>query len=207
MFCTKCGNQVPVEAKFCNRYGNSFAQASGQRAPGGASFARADYQRYPHPYHELGGWLKFIAYAPLVVMILAAIFVMVTIVSTLLYMQYLGAALVALLIVEATLVVVGGIFFLIFLGKIKNKDPKFLRLFEIMTIVSVVLMAASLFAGFDAETVRVILSALLGFLIWTTYFRKSVRVHTYFGSEEYLRQSIFFKNSHAPMPADTQPQR
>ena len=91
---------------------------------------------------------------------------------------------------------------------IRRKDPRFLRFYEIiMLVVAGLAVATAIFSGFRnvGNLISGLLGAGIGFAIWTTYFRKSVRVRTYFGSDQYLRRSIFFKNAQAPAPADIQP--
>lgn len=95
---------------------------------------------------------------------------------------------------------------------IKNKGPRFLRFYEIQSLLYI---AGYLFMLFSSKNYgrNYALSRGLGnsivpiaaFLISMAYFCRSVRVRTYMGSAQYLKQSIFLKNCSAPAPADTQP--
>ena len=46
-----------------------------------------------------------------------------------------------------------------------------------------------------------LLFGVLGFFLIMLYFDKSVRVRTYFGTDEYLKKSMFLKNTAYPQPA------
>ncbi|MDR1131016.1 MAG: zinc-ribbon domain-containing protein [Oscillospiraceae bacterium] len=243
MFCSKCGGRLSEGAKFCAKCGTSVSPAANQNRPPqgktvsvdfaalqtngqglikqivGEDFAGApapEYQKYPHPYHHLGGWLAFIAYAQLVMVVLLAVSFVIVFFELFTFLSYLGGVLGAWVFLVA-LIMLAGFALCAFIGikfflMIKNKNPRFLRFFELLTIVSVSISVVGIvLTGFQnylldlTESIRDIFSVVIGFFIWTTYFRKSVRVRTYFGSDEYLRRSIFFKNAVAPQPADTQP--
>ena len=80
---------------------------------------------------------------------------------------------------------------------IRRKDPRFLRFYEIiMLVVAGLAVATAIFSGFRnvGNLVSGLLSAGIGFAIWTTYFRKSVRVRTCFlARPASARVSIFSK--------------
>lgn len=85
---------------------------------------------------------------------------------------------------------------------VATKNGRFLRYYDILMIITVsFVVLGMLITGFDASTIRSLLSSIVGFVIYTAYVRKSVRVRTYMGSDEYLRLSIFSKNTTAPSPA------
>jgi hypothetical protein len=106
------------------------------------------------------------------------------------------------LIVAFATYILAGILCLRMASLLRARDPRFLRFYEIVIIFNIsVAVLAILLTGFSAEYVRDVLSAVIGFIIWTAYFRKSVRVRTYMGSDMYLRMSIFSKNAQAPQPA------
>lgn len=72
----------------------------------------------------------------------------------------------------------------------------FLRFYE-MTMLTLcgacfVLMVLGTMSGYISpeEYFKNLLSVIIGFAIWMTYFTKSVRVRVYFGGDEYLKQSI-----------------
>jgi len=252
MFCTKCGNQLPEDARFCTGCGNSVAaaQAEDQAIPQfqqygqtyqqthsrgtsvnyediktkikatyrkavGADFEQGEpapeYEKHPHPYHSLGGWLGFIAYAQVVAAGLLTILCFIGFITLARVARYYGASGGWFAFVQFAEFV--GLGFTAFIGikfflMIRGKDPRFLRFYELMTIVCAsVYVLALVFTGFRnlGGFFGNIIGQAVAFAIWSAYFTKSVRVRTYFGSDEYLRRSIFFKNAVAPRPADTEP--
>ena len=100
-------------------------------------------------------------------------------------------------------------FFIIkYFSMIINKNARFFRYFEIATIINICTNLANIIIqpGFNPPSiVRNMLAFTIGAALWFTYFSKSVRVRTYFGSDEYLRRSIFLKKLPSPEPADTRP--
>jgi ribosomal protein L40E len=249
MFCSKCGNQLPDDARFCNECGNSIAPASGVQSSGyvrqpqfqqtvpraasvnfdalktkgkstvrkimGDGFEAAapepEYEKHPHPYHSLGGWLGFITYGLLVGVALLVVLTFITFIQVAQMAKWLGALGGWLVFVQFVLFAGFG-FVAFFCVKmfimIRNKNPRFLRFYELMTLLCGVIYIFTLilsgFRNFGGTILSIVEQGVI-FAIWSTYFRKSVRVRTYFGSDEYLRRSIMFKNAQAPEPADTQP--
>jgi uncharacterized protein YxjI/ribosomal protein L40E len=236
-FCNECGNSV-VPTADQSRQGQSKAvtvdfdvikanteelmtKSKGLvRRIAGEDFAGApapeEYQKYPHPYHNLGGWLGLVAYSQLAMVVFLVILIIGLFVTLFTIIEYLGAGLGVWLVI-VSLVALAGFALCAFVSikfflMIYNKNPRFLRFFELLNIIGVsIFLAMILLTGFSgylletAESIGSIISIAIDFFIWTTYFRKSVRVRTYFGSDEYLRRSIFFKNAVAPPPADTRP--
>jgi uncharacterized protein YxjI/predicted amidophosphoribosyltransferase len=249
MFCSKCGNQLPDDARFCNECGNSISTepAQGQQAPQYQYQAQTppakpvvsidvdaikgklknayktavgdnlppievqpEYEKFPHPYHTLGGWLGFVTYGLLIGIALLVVLAFVSFIQITQVARYIGGG--GWFAFVQFILFVGMGFVAFFCVKmfimIKNKNPRFLRFYELMTLMCVAIYFVTLiltgFRGFGQTLLSMVEQGII-FTIWTTYFRKSVRVRTYMGSDAYLRQSIFFKNSQAPAPADTQP--
>ncbi|MDR2355430.1 MAG: DUF2569 family protein [Clostridiales Family XIII bacterium] len=212
MFCPHCGKPLAAESKFCTACGGAPSEAAPsrpipQRSPerlhGFASSADAG----AHPYRKLGGWLAFVAYAQPVALCLIAIWYIAQFVQVMRFASFFGAWAVLLCVLLLAGYGITAVISIKFFLMIRNRDPKFLRFYEwcflILFCIAVVVCLISLVNfGFDAEILRDLISSVISFLIWSTYFRKSVRVRTYFGSDEYLKQSIFFKNACAPPPAD-----
>lgn len=157
-------------------------------------------------YRQLGGWLAVIAYGQLIGMVLMTISTIIAFIKILPYMKYLG-----FLGIVCQLLVVGGYllsayFCINMYTMIKNADCMFLRFYEKIMLITVGLYVLDLFYGLityhriQSSDIRALLTAVLVFGIWMTYFRKSVRVRTYFGSDRYLRESMFSKNVQAPPP-------
>lgn len=98
----------------------------------------------------------------------------------------------------------------------QKKNPVFLKFYEIVSIVVVALAVLltivimsnlSGMGGFSGYARSMVWGVLFPILFWTVvihalwilYFAKSVRIRTYFGTDEYLRRSIFCKKSY-PLP-------
>jgi len=177
--------------------------------------------KQPHPYHQLGGWLAFFAYGqPIgaVGFILIGIIELITTLYGLYYLNqifggfsgvygisfYIFLALLANFAIYTIFIV----FAFKFHSMVKRKDPRFFRLFENTLIfffgLSIILYLVTPYTSFT-EIVSYVISTALVVVIWSLYFSKSVRVRTYFGSDEYLRRSIFLKNVTTPTPADVEP--
>ncbi|WP_455089316.1 zinc-ribbon domain-containing protein [Peptoanaerobacter stomatis] len=246
MFCIKCGNKLPDESKFCDKCGNPVSEdptpanhntsytSSPSKFDGimykikelynkiiGKDFhytaEKQEYHKYPHPYHNLGGWLAFIAYGQLVGVVLIVLTSVFGFFVAFQYLEYLPSEiflsfwwlrLVALITISG-LILQCIISFTLF-KMIKEKNSKFLRFYEISMLTPVVFSAiAAVLSIFNiqnvSEFIKIFIQCIFAFAIWGTYFKKSVRVRTYFGSDEYLRRSIFFKNAPSPIPADMHP--
>jgi len=205
MFCIKCGNQLPEHAKFCNKCGTLVTPVATDplaQVPAQPSQPVAQYQSYSsHPYHRLGGWLGFIVYGQITAIALMAIAFVVSLIPVLRYVEYLrylGPLPIFILIIGFAGYVMTSVFCGKFALMIIKKDARFLRFYELTMIVlcsmSIITIALT---GFQAgsESLSSLMSSIFGFFVWTAYFRKSVRLRTYMGSDAYLRQSIFFKNA------------
>ena len=170
------------------------------------------YEKHPHPYHALGGWLAVFAYAQpiifglLIIANLAGIFAMFPLLRWIsgFMATRIVFAMIIYLICFAAIAFLSIKFFLM----VRSKDARFFRYYEVALILSVgmYIVVHTILPGINALFFfRDILSSGVGIAIWILYFSKSVRVRTYFGSDEYLRRSIFLKNVPSPVPADMQP--
>lgn len=163
------------------------------------------YSYCEHEYQKLGGWLAFFAYSLLIGVFLVAAIVVVSFISTIYLSRYLGKWVVILSFLSV--IAYGPVIYFCYKMHVmvKNKNPLFLRFYEItMIILTAVTVLVCMVSGYRKMTdlIKALLEAGIIFFAWTTYFRKSVRVRTYFGSDEYLKKSIFFKNCEAPQPAN-----
>lgn len=173
-------------------------QAYGYQQNGG-------YARSVHPYHTLGGFLKF-----LVVMyswvgpILNGLVAAFSVIGMMRYMSYgLSGLWWIKNLIQLGLYIVS-IWLLRRIGtQIKNREPEFLNSYQIFTIV---VLSGTLLAGLLGGNIASVLGSLIGtaigYAVWNIYFVKSVRVRTYMGSDEYLRRSMCNKNTPSPRPAD-----
>jgi len=238
MFCSKCGNQLPDNARFCNKCGTPLPNADHHSASGKVSFANIpavdlnqigdsvkntyrtivgensspsptlEYKKYTHPYHQLGGWLGFMAYGLLVAVGLLAITALISFYTTIQYARYIGAWIVFASIFEMIAYGFVVLYCIKMFSMILNKNPRFLRFYELTILTTFgISVFAIIVTGFNinSEIIGDMLQSIILFLIWSSYFCKSVRVRTYFGTDDYLRQSIFFKGRKSPEPADKVP--
>ena len=188
-----------------------------------AKLGATDNRPVTHEYQRLGGWLALIAYGCLAGAILTPIEGVISLMGmsslSSMFAGYLDnmIAVITLFIV----IVCGATSYLCFkmFSNILKKDTGFLRFYEtigivyigamvLVTIVASSYMQATLgeYASYfmpslTGNTIGSVISGALIFAGWTTYFVKSVRVRTYFGTDEYIRKSIFCKNVTPPVPA------
>ena len=102
---------------------------------------------------------------------------------------------------------------------LEKKNTVFLKFYEIVAIVvtAIVALCAILIltgignldmGGFSDKVMSILTGILIPMVFWTAaiyglwilYFGKSVRVRTYFGTDEYLRRSIFCRKWKYPVP-------
>ena len=173
--------------------------------------AGGDYVHYPHPYQQLGGYLKFTVIGGIIVSILAIVGVIVEMIPVFKMMSYVSKYtnagflyIVIILLMILSIVVYALIIRLMMM--IKNKDQRFLWFYHKLviagTLVSIVLQWVS--NGFGTAVVHLVLFFLLYF-VYTLYFVKSVRVRTYMQSDEYLRIDPLTRKVQSPVPADAAP--
>lgn len=224
-FCPRCGRKVNAPERGSVNIANTLTADSPTMAaqvPGSASEklvgsaaasvgvpATGVGQSSNHPYKKLGGFLAFIVYGNYVAAALMAIYPIVAIVQLFaLSSQYgsygsavVGAAIVPLIILLVVYVALA-IFLCWWATQLKNRNPAFLKIYHYFGCIALVIEFVVLIATGNAVSgfLYLILGAL-GLLLWTLYYMKSVRVRTYFGTDEYLRQSPFTKNVQAPDPA------
>jgi len=87
---------------------------------------------------------------------------------------------------------------------VTDRSTNFLCIFELSAIVGVLFAACALIGCVGLNIVVGVGALVLDaayFVLFTRYFTSSVRVRTYFNSDEYLRKSIFFKNKTSVAPA------
>lgn len=170
------------------------------------------YKQYRHKYGRLGGWLLFIVISNI-------ISVANSLINTCsLYSQYNSAVqyglpqqdanfLSTVMLLSTLVIILGSAASIIYVALIIKKSPYFLIFFELNTIISLVISLALIIfinsGGTQADYSSSIFSfiiSIVGFFIWLSYYRNSLRVRVYMGSDAYLRKSIFSKNAKEPMP-------
>lgn len=186
---------------------------------------RPYYAPGTHPYHRLGGFLMFIVVSSYISGVGTFISIVSTIVSyaSLLSMSKwfpggFTACLVFAMIGAIILDIITGAVIISYANQIRRKESGFLHFIQsasitIMIIGSayylIVILWMKSFDRYGAVSSGSIIGTLiamavawvLGLIFGCVYFGCSVRVRTYMGSDSYLKQSIFNKNSH-PIPAD-----
>lgn len=170
-----------------------------------------DYVHYPHPYQQLGGYLKFTVIGGTIVAALAIIGMIIEMVPVFRMMSYISKYtnmtfqyILIILLMILSIVVYALIIKLMMM--IKNKNQRFLWFYHKLVIAGtlVVLVLRWISNGFGTAVVSLVLFFLLYF-VYTLYFVKSVRVRTYMQSDEYLRIDPITRKVKSPVPADIAP--
>ena len=210
-YCTSCGKERPESVKFCESCGEAVPDGikTGYMA---SDLSQSAPRRAPHPYQHLGGFLAFIAYSQLVVVglfVVALAVSLATMASVAPLISLAGAAGLflsgMLWLIYFQLVLYYGIVFFIclkFFWMIRRRQAGFFRFFELVVMVLICLQLISLILGANVGNVVVSMAVIISiFLTFTVYYRTSVRVRTYFGSDRYLRESLFSSRVQSPIPA------
>ncbi|MDR0905577.1 MAG: hypothetical protein LBN00_05310 [Oscillospiraceae bacterium] len=177
--------------------------------------SQTEYKDLPenrrHRYRRLDGGLTVALYAGVTIVVLSLVFAawfgyFASVVGTV-----HGANDRIPQILLAVIFVVFAAYAGIWTANISSKNVKFLRNFELSAIIAVpfaLLTFVLINVLYTGNLVPHLIGLLCGivvicayFIIGTTYFRKSVRVRTYFNSGEYMKKSVFFKKLPAPLPA------
>jgi len=156
---------------------------------------------YQHPYHSLGGLLAFFTYIDLLYagfLVIATIFRLLGGLGLAFIEEYDGTVNNLIRAMINTFLII--LHIRLFVAVIR-KDPSFLSIYEILAACSVALnLIAVFFHGKGLVSTIIVLAISFGIMF--AYYTKSVRVRTYFGTDEYLRKSRLFKNAPSPTPAD-----
>ena len=186
---------------------------------------RPYYAPGTHSYHRLGGFLMFIvvgSYIGGVGSFINIISTIVTYASLLSMSKWFPSGFTACLVFA----MIGGIILNIIIGaviisyanQIRRKESGFLRFIQSASITIMIIFSAYYLIvilwmkSFDrygaissgsifGTLIAMAIAWVLGLVFGSIYFGCSVRVRTYMGSDSYLKQSIFNKNSH-PIPSD-----
>lgn len=180
------------------------------------------YEKIPHPYHQLGGWLKFFVWSIPIVWIILAILYGSEILRLMKYIEETkswidsidsgaydemmreGKSYFTMLWLAIGMVIIFAVVEITQISmKIKEKNPIFLKRYVQITIFNLVgYIILFFFFSFDSEDKIDFIYAVISAIVWYIYFTKSVRVRTYMGSDEYLRLCPLSKNTPSPIPAD-----
>ena len=230
-FCSNCGAKLEEGARFCPECGTSVEAAPKAGTPVTPASAESPQptpqpapqptpqqvqqpapQQAPRPvpqsnvqvedtqkYKTLGGWLLFF----LICWGISALRALLDLVQYLRMIAYFGIGYVqpAFGSILVDLVSIGLSVIMIVL--IVQRHPKFLRIYQILTIANAALslfvtvpMAINLRATNAAPVLAIgILGTFFGLatglILMTMYFCKSVRVRTYMGGTEYQQKALF----------------
>lgn len=220
-FCSNCGAKLDEGARFCPECGTSVEAVPRTGTPTSAESPQPTPQQdqqqpapqpAPRPvpqsnvqvddtqkYKTLGGWLLFF----LICWGISALRALLDLVQYIRMIAYFGIEYVqpSFGSILVDLLSIGLSVAMIVL--IVRRYPKFLRIYQILTIANVALSlfvlvpmavrlgstnaAPVLAAGFMGT----VLGGAIGLVLMTMYFCKSVRVRTYMGSTEYLDNALF----------------
>lgn len=216
MYCPKCGTHVADGSKFCPKCGNPLAapeqpvendapqppygtgvgpEGAGAPVPPGTPVGSVGPD-----YRTIGGWLLVF----LICYVVGGIYDIVNAIRYFDYARALGFVLnlsglgwvTTCLVVVAIVTIVCAIVTFIFCYMAYQRNPAFLKVFEIYNIVLIIamLVLASIYAVAGLDSLSLWASAIgsiVGFLLMVLYFSKSVRVQTYLGSDDYKREAPF----------------
>ena len=169
-----------------------------------AQYAQPAMEPYPQ-YKSLGGWLLFFVIV-YILDVLVLIGSGVTGFGTAALLgSYLGSEVGLLFSINAFISIAFGALYIVFIVFIFKRNPNFLKLFQIAGIASVAIsiiltLAINALVGdylayinYDVVSSMMpsIIGGVIGLLLMTMYYCKSVRVRTYMGSTEYQRKALF----------------
>jgi len=198
MFCAHCGAKNMEDAKFCISCGKplSTGNIAGTTLGSNISGTGVGSATGPDAYRQLGGWLAVLTYGLLVAVALIVIGAVMSGFALIRYAKYLGTGCLFLGLLDIALYILVVYCCIKMYRMIKERDCMFLRFYEMMMLILcginlVFMMIGGLSVYLSSgEYLKSMLESIIIFAIWMSYFTKSVRVRTYFGSDEYLKHSI-----------------
>ena len=221
-FCPYCGQKIASDSGNEQNAGSGSSQTTGtttftQDAQGmfdnvqgkmEEKLGVSDSRPITHPFQKLGGFLAVLTYLYLLIGIYDAYRVL---------RLLLGGMKGGFIPLISNAV---GVFICIkMFVMIQKKDTEFVHFYEMVKVIlfgiqivgsvlTTIFFAITLgsYAGlsigiFWGFMLPALLFGVLGFFLIMLYFDKSVRVRTYFGTDEYLKKSMFLKNTAYPQPA------
>lgn len=226
MFCSYCGKEIPDNAEFCSYCGKRTSAVKKDQRNETKSVPPKGTNEYvqkaedifekvqqtvqsklgveavrdnDHPYRRLGGFLAVYAYASLIIGIGCILFVVLNIFNVRGLSQFFS-----IIVLCAT-----AYWYIRLFMKIQKREVDFLGFYETFGIILYAAYAVFriIVSGFllGPYVIITIISTIAGglpvYILTIVYFSKSVRVRTYFETDEYIKKSIFVKNSISPIPA------
>ena len=220
MYCPKCGEVVGKTATTCSNCGATILQKVNKLEEKTTGVSKSSDHVQPateHEYRNLGGFLlalTILGIISLCLMVYAFVERYQNYVDldeesryVTYIVNYTGVIQTAKAI-DVTLMisyVIMGIFMVLHIKAVFQKDPVALKRFEQFTIVTLLGDAVAFFISFMASAIRIPLVELITvgviYLIVCLYYTNSVRVRTYFGSSAYASYSLLWQNANIPQPA------
>ncbi len=227
MFCAYCGKEIPDNSEFCSYCGKQISvEKSDFKADTDTvqdNNVTHNSTMATHPYQSMGGWLAFFTYSWLIAGICCILLIILQLLSltTLNFKagSYLGNVIgqavgIGTLIMVVCYSIYAALCFNLH-SKMKDKDTGFLHFYESMWIFTFLFYIASCFFPYITNPtllkyigtympsmllsmLKTVVGPLIGFILTMLYFSKSVRVRTYFGTDEYLRKSRFLASTPSP---------
>lgn len=191
---------------------------------------RPYYAPGTHPYHHLGGFLLFHVVASYIGGVASFISIITTIISFATQMKMSNwlpdsfkGVLVFDMLGSVIISLVTGCVAISYANQIRRKDSNVLHFAQSSTLVLVIanllfrllelLSMQQIFKQYNYSggilpgltagmVIFMIVIGATGLSLMSLYYARSVRVRTYMGSADYLRKSLFNKNTASPLPAD-----
>ena len=213
-FCPTCGNQLEsgatsASAATTSDYSTQTYGVESSTTGGYSSQVTGAYTAVEHPeYQKMGGWLLFF----MIINIIAAVYSFVSVITSCSVtgeaMEMMAAFgmgdLQGIMMFSMVEMVVVAILELIFVYFVFSKNVSFLKFYQIVQILSIVLSviliiaANSVFGNYGYTLAEAginvapsLVGGILGLILMTMYYCKSVRVRTYMGSTEYQKRALF----------------
>lgn len=148
-------------------------------------------------YKKMGGWLLVNVICSFLAIVLG-VDLFASSLYTLEALTSVGLGGYGVMCVVASLLTIA--FNIVFVVMVFTRKPHFLLIYQIQVIVSIVIVVIETFmilgspgAAYIEEvstTVGSTVGAIAALIVWTLYFCRSVRVHTYMGGTEYIDKAI-----------------
>ena len=198
-FCSNCGAELNEGARFCTVCGASTLAAQNPTAAGPQQQPQQQYNQVndEQKYKSLGGWLLFFV----ICWGLGALAGLGSIARTLSTFPYFSIAFIRPLLIPMLSSIVPTVVCITMVVAIIQRVPTFLRLYQVLAIanvavslisgISLVVRVGSAAASVMGTTVGTMLGGIIGLVLMTMYFCKSVRVRVYMGTTQYLDTALF----------------
>lgn len=208
-FCPSCGTPIAAAPQQPAQSAPQPPQAPGPRPSNGYGAPQSPLTSTPSPsypqaanpqYQTMGGWFLFF----LIVYVIDAIYYVVNgfqsfgLAGNLSYLASLMGIgwIPTLLYAVAVVMILCGVLIFYFCYLAYSRQPGFLKIYQVVCIILIVtqVVLAIVYTSVSLPSAELwggVVGSVIGLLLMTYYFCKSVRVRTYMGSESYLDQAVF----------------